>query len=77
MGRVSALLLRLSNEETQAIEGYSHQELASMVGCLRETFTEALSRLKQSGEVEVGRRWIHILEKERLRLLAAQNTSVP
>ena len=76
LGRVSGLLLRLSDDETQAIEGYSHQELASMVGCLRETFTEALSRLKQSGEVEVGRKWIHILEKERLRHLAAQNTSL-
>ncbi|MEE8466445.1 MAG: Crp/Fnr family transcriptional regulator, partial [Dehalococcoidia bacterium] len=74
LGRVAELLLQMADEETQVIEGYCHRELASMVGCLRETFTEALTRFKRTGGVEVGRKWIRITDRDQLQWVSTHNT---
>ncbi len=74
LGRVAELLLQMADEETQVIEGYCHRELASMVGCLRETFTEALTRFKRTGGVEVGRKWIRIIDRDQLQWVSTHNT---
>ena len=71
-GRVASLLLRLADEETQVIEGYSHQDLASMVGCLRESFTDALYRFKKSKALAVSRRRIEILDRSQLESVITQ-----
>jgi len=53
-GRVAGLLLLLDPESAGVVEEYSHQELADMVGCLRESLTATLDRFKRSGAVRSG-----------------------
>ncbi len=65
-GRVAGLLLRLAGEDINIVEGYSHQDLASMVGCLRESLTVVLDRLKGSGALSIGRKKIEITDRAQL-----------
>jgi CRP-like cAMP-binding protein len=66
--RISALFLRLANPANQVV-GYTHQEMAEMLGCYRETVTNAIAELKQDKLVKVGRKRITLLEPEALRKL--------
>ena len=52
--RVAILLLRLADENSDIIEGYSHDDLAAMVGCQRESFTVVLDRFRGSNASCVG-----------------------
>ncbi len=67
LGRVAGLLLEMADDEKSLIEGYSHEELASRVGCLWGTFTEALNRLKNTGDVAVSRKRIRIMDWKKLQ----------
>ena len=62
-GREASLLLRPTGEDADAIEGFSHGELAAMVGCLRESFAATLDRFKPSQAVAIGRRRIEIIDR--------------
>lgn len=73
-GRVASLLLRLADKETGVIEGYSHLDLASMVGCLRESFTETLGRFKRSQALIVGRKRIEIIDRSQLERTVIQRS---
>lgn len=53
------------------VEGYTHQELAEMVGTYRETVTAALNEFKAQGLVSIGRKHIEILDREGLEAVAA------
>ena len=75
-GRVAGLLLRLADPDTGVVEGYSHQDMASMVGCLRESFTAVLDRFKSSGTVAVSRKRIEIVDRAKLERVLAQRSSV-
>ena len=72
-GRVADLLLRLSDDDN-VVEGYSHQDLASMVGCLRESFTAVLDRFKSSGALTTGRKRIEITDYSQLQTVVSQRT---
>lgn len=74
-GRVAGLLLRLADEETNLIEGYAHQDLASMVGCLRESVTVALDRFKQSDAISIGRKRIEITDRAQLERVVSQRSA--
>ncbi|MGH2409490.1 MAG: Crp/Fnr family transcriptional regulator [Chloroflexota bacterium] len=67
--RVAALLLRLavSRDGVLLVEGYSHQDLAYMLGTYRETVTNALDHLKAEGMIEVGRKRVTILHPDRVQ----------
>lgn len=71
-GRVANLLLRLADQKTNTIEGHSHEELATIVGCLRESFTVVLDRFKQSDAVATGRRHIEITDRDQLNRILGQ-----
>ncbi|MDA1347376.1 MAG: Crp/Fnr family transcriptional regulator [Chloroflexi bacterium] len=71
-GRVAGLLLRLSDGITDVIEGYSHQDLAAMIGCLRESVTVTLDRFKESGAVAIGRKRIEITDRSQLESVVSQ-----
>ena len=75
-GRVAALLLRLANEDTDAVDGYSHHDLASMVGCLRESFTATVNGFKRSGAVETGRKRIEIVDRGKLEWIVNQRSGI-
>ena len=71
-GRVAGLLLRLDEPNRGVVEGYSHQDLASMVGCLRESLTGALDGFKRTGAPEIGRNRIDIIDRAQLEQVVAQ-----
>ncbi len=68
--RLAALLVRLQEEHGDVIEGYTHQDLAEIVGTYRETVTQVLNDMKARRLIETGRKSIRILDAERLRELA-------
>lgn len=64
--RLAALLLRLATVPDDTIEGLSHQELADKVGAYRETVTRILNEFQGAGYIELGHRYIRILDLARL-----------
>lgn len=66
--RIAALLVRLANEANQVI-GYTHQEMADLLGVYRETVTNAIAELKHDKLVQVGRKRITLLNPEALTRL--------
>ena len=73
-GRIAALLIRLADDETAVVEGYSHQDLAVMVGCLRESFTAVLDGFRKTSAVEIGRKRIVISDRAQLEQAISQLT---
>lgn len=68
--RISSLLLRLAGPDGNDITGFTHQDLAEMVGTYRETATQVLNDLKSKGLIEIGRKRIHIRDRARLESVA-------
>jgi CRP/FNR family transcriptional regulator, cyclic AMP receptor protein len=69
--RLASLLLRLADERGSAtIKGYSHQDLAEMVGTYRETVTLTLNELKAKGLVEIGRKRLVVVDRAGLEQVA-------
>jgi CRP-like cAMP-binding protein len=70
--RVASLLLTLSLQGKQPIEGIGHQDLADMIGVYRETVTNALGEFKEDGLIDLGRKKILVLDPEKLADIAAE-----
>lgn len=71
--RLASLLLRLADAETDKgdlVRGYTHQDLAEMLGTYRETITQTLNDFKSDGLVQIGRKRITIEDREQLEELA-------
>lgn len=69
--RLANLLLRLADEQGSGeIVGLTHQDLAESVGTYRETATQVLNDLKADGLIEIGRKHITILDRDRLSEVA-------
>ncbi len=69
--RLASLLLRVAEEQqSETITGLTHQDLAESVGTYRETATQVLNDLKGQGLIEIGRKRITILDRERLAEVA-------
>lgn len=64
--RLASQLLQLSGGRDE-VEGFTHQELAEMVGTYRETATQALNTFKSQGLIEIGRKKIRILDRAGLQ----------
>lgn len=64
--RLASLLLRLERERGGVLEGVTHQDLGDMVGAYRETVTKILDEFQEEGLVELARRRIHVLKRDRL-----------
>lgn len=66
--RLAALLLRLAKSDngTRSVAGYTHQDLAEMLGTYRETTTQTLNDFKGQGWIEIGRKKIRILDAQAL-----------
>lgn len=67
--RLSALLLKLG-QNTNIVAGYTHQDLAEMLGTYRETTTQTLNDFKQNGLIEISRKRIEILQPDALAEVA-------
>jgi CRP/FNR family cyclic AMP-dependent transcriptional regulator len=68
--RLAGVLLRLAGDDAAASIEVTHQELADMVATYRETVTVTLHDFRQQGLVELGRRWIRILDRAGLEARA-------
>ncbi len=70
--RLAALLQDLAGDSSSGdtIEGYTHQDLAEMLGTYRETATQTLNEFKSHGWVEIGRKRIRIVDPSALDLQA-------
>lgn len=68
--RLASLLLRLMKEQGPIIAGYTHQDLADMIGTYRETTTSTLGVFKRQGLIRIGRKRLQILDLEGLREIA-------
>ncbi|MFN8441218.1 MAG: Crp/Fnr family transcriptional regulator [Caldilineaceae bacterium] len=69
--RLASILLRLADEQaSDSISGLTHQDLAESVGTYRETATQVLNDLKSEGLIEIGRKRITILDRNRLSQVA-------
>ena len=75
-GRLADLLVRLANPRTNLVEGYSHQDLASMVGCLRESLTVTLNAFKRNGAITVSRKRIEIKDRARLEWVSGRGQAL-
>ena len=64
--RVASLLTRLSKNKKDVV-GYTHQEMADMLGVYRETVTNAIAELKADRLVKVGRKRITLLNPDAIR----------
>ena len=73
---VAGLLLRLADEQTNIVEGFTHRDLAAMVGCLRESLTTTLDRFKESDAVSIGRKRIEIRDPGQLETVVRQRSGV-
>lgn len=63
--RVGRLLLTLANERGE-VEGFTHQDLAELIGTSRETVSRATMEFKKLGFVDTERRWTRIVDAEGL-----------
>jgi CRP-like cAMP-binding protein len=70
--RLASLLVRLDQQQggTEAVKGYTHQDLGELLGTYRETVTQTLNDFKSEGMIEIGRKNIVLLDRERLEELA-------
>ena len=70
--RLAALLLRLREEQGDEIYGYTHQDLAEMIGTYRETTTQILNEFKASDLIRIGRKRITVLDPDGLEIISAE-----
>ncbi len=75
-GKVAGLLLQLAGGDSN-IDGYSHEDLAARVGCLRESFTAVLDRFKRSGAVTTGRKRIKVTDRAQIEGIINQRSGTP
>jgi CRP/FNR family cyclic AMP-dependent transcriptional regulator len=75
--RLATLILQLvdsegvvSSESYRIPTHYTHEQLASMIGCKRVAVSRAFSRLKEGGAVQLKERHIIVKDKEALKHLA-------
>ena len=70
--RLASLLLHLEAEagNDSEVNGFTHQDLAEMLGTYRETITQTLNEFRQEGHIEIGRKHILILDQEALETVA-------
>jgi CRP/FNR family transcriptional regulator len=72
--RIAKLLLNLSSNGARAIRGPRHQDLAELLGIHRETVSTTLGQLRDSGVIELRRKEISILNRQKLLALAKEET---
>lgn len=68
--RLASLLLREAQDNE--VTGLSHQDIAERLGVYRETVTSALNELKTAGLIEIGRKRIAIMNRQRLERASSE-----
>jgi CRP/FNR family transcriptional regulator len=78
--RLACLLVRMAETESVTEEGgsmipthYTHQILATMVGCERPALTRALKDLRKAGAIWLSNRRIHVADLDILKEYSRRN----
>lgn len=71
--RLASLLIKLSTSQSTNgdVDGYTHQDLAEMIGTYRETTTQTLNDFKNQGWINIERKRIEIVDHTALEKLTA------
>ena len=70
--RLAGLIVQLANQNgTETVRGFTHQDLAEMLGTYRETTTQTLNEFKTNGLIEIGRKRITITDRAGLERISA------
>ena len=69
--RLASMLIKLSVSPLSngSVDGYTHQDLAEMIGTYRETTTQTLNDFKNQGWINIERKRIEILNQDALENL--------
>lgn len=72
--RLAGLLIDMAQPQNEQliVEGYTHQNLAEMLGTYRETTTQILNDFKSQGLIDIGRKQIAITDVDRLKQIQQQ-----
>jgi CRP-like cAMP-binding protein len=71
--RLASVLLRLTSPSDTCLKGFTHQDLAEMIGAYRETVTKTLNEFQAAGMIALGRKSICVLNRPKLfKLLEGQ-----
>lgn len=69
--RLAGQLLRLADEAGgNEVTGYTHQDLAEMLGTYRETITQTLNEFRTAGLVRIERKKVVLLDEDALKKLS-------
>ncbi|MEL6269341.1 MAG: Crp/Fnr family transcriptional regulator [Chloroflexota bacterium] len=73
--RIARLILQLTEEQGDGatLKGYTHQQIADMLGTYRETTTQILNDFKNQGLIRLGRKTIEIVDYDGLVDVAADD----
>jgi CRP/FNR family transcriptional regulator, cyclic AMP receptor protein len=74
--RLATLVIRLLPPGQFDLVGYTHQDLAEMIGTYRETVTQTLDSFRRQGLVEVGRKRIRVLDRRGLEAISSGSKPV-
>lgn len=69
-GRIAAMLLANADKENQ-VTGQTQQQIAETLGVYRETVANAIGEMKADKVISVGRKRITVLDRDRLKRMAA------
>jgi len=77
--RLARLLLKYvdgdMNDEVDAFQNMAHEDIASLIGTVREVASRLINQLKRERIIATKQRRIHVIDSERLRLKAKPKTS--
>lgn len=68
--RLADFLLTNSDPSTGLLAGYTHEEIGDSIGALRQTVTETLRLMCLQGLLDVERRQIRVINREKLEQIA-------
>lgn len=74
--RVANFLLANLDPATGVVAGYSHAEIGDTIGALRQTVTETLNGMASQSLLVVGRKQIHVTDRQQLEELALNDGAV-
>jgi len=71
--RIARLILHLLESQGggHMLKGFTHQQLADMLGTYRETTTQTLNDFKNDGVIRLGRKSIEVVDLDQLEAVAA------
>lgn len=67
--RLASILLSQTTPDTNEVSGFTHADLADMIGAMRQTVTQTLATMQRDGLVEVGHKTVRVLDIEGIRRL--------